>query len=141
MYRLMAEALVLLHFLFILFVAGGGLLVIRWPRLAFVHLPAAIWGAVVEIAGWICPLTPLENHFRRLGSHTSYQGDFLAQYLRLLIYPESLTVTVQYVLGGLVIVLNLIFYGLAFKKHHFHQAGENKHRKSATLLTLLLLLY
>jgi drug/metabolite transporter superfamily protein YnfA len=109
-YNVLANAIVLAHFLFIAFVVGGGLLVIRWPRIAFVHLPTAVWGAVVEIFGWVCPLTPLENHFRFLAGDSSYGGDFIARYLIPIIYPENLTTTIQQVLGGLVIAVNIIFY-------------------------------
>ena len=117
MYNVLANAIVLAHFLFIAFVVGGGLLVIRWPRIAFVHLPAAVWGAVVEIFGWVCPLTPLENHFRFLAGDSSYGGDFIARYLIPIIYPENLTTTIQQVLGGLVIAVNIIFYTIAIRKH------------------------
>ncbi|MGP8154022.1 MAG: DUF2784 domain-containing protein, partial [Smithella sp.] len=110
MYNVFADAIVAAHFLFIAFVICGGLLVIRWPRMAFVHLPAAIWGAAVEIFAWICPLTPLENHFRNLAGGGSYSGDFITRYLLLIIYPENLTINIQYVLGGLVIFINIIFY-------------------------------
>lgn len=117
MYKILADAVVVMHFLFIVFVVGGGLLVIRRPWVSFIHLPAAIWGAIVEISGWICPLTPLENHLRRLAGDSSYGGDFIARYLVLVIYPENLTATVQQLLGGLVIVINIIFYIFAIKKH------------------------
>jgi len=116
-YSLFADAVVLTHFLFIAFVICGGLLVIRWPKIAFVHLPAAVWGATVEISGWICPLTPLENHFRNLTGDTSYSGDFIARYLLPVIYPENLTTTIQQVLGILVIVINIIFYTIAIRKY------------------------
>jgi drug/metabolite transporter superfamily protein YnfA len=116
-YNVLANAIVLAHFLFIAFVVGGGLLVIRWPRIAFVHLPAAVWGAVVEIFGWVCPLTPLQNHFRFLAGDSSYGGDFIARYLIPIIYPENLTTTIQQVLGGLVIAVNIIFYTIAIRKH------------------------
>ena len=81
MYNVIANAIVLAHFLFIAFVVCGGLLVIYWPRIVFVHLPTAVWGAVVEIFGWVCPLTTLENYFRLLAGHSSYNGDFIARYL------------------------------------------------------------
>jgi hypothetical protein len=116
-YNLFADAIVLAHFLFIAFVICGGLLIIRWPRIAFVHLPAALWGAAVEIFGWICPLTPLENHFRNLTGNNQYSGDFILRYLVPIIYPENLTSGIQQVLGILVIVINIIFYTIAIRKH------------------------
>ena len=119
MYKLLADAIVITHFLFIVFVVGGGVLVIRCPRLAWAHLPAAIWGVVVEFTGWICPLTPLENHFRGLGGGVSYSGDFVAQYILAVIYPESLTVEIQRILGGLVIAVNVLFYTLAIRKYKY----------------------
>jgi hypothetical protein len=117
LYNVLADAIVLAHFLFIALVVCGGLLVIRWPRIAFVHLPAAVWGAVVEIFGWVCPLTPLENHFRLLAGDSSYGSDFITRYLIPVIYPENLTTTIQQVLGGLVIAVNIIFYTIAIRKH------------------------
>ena len=116
MYNVLANAILLAHLLFIAFVICGGLLVIYWPRWAVVHLPAAVWGAVVEIFGWICPLTPLENHFRLLAGNSSYSGDFIARYLIPVIYPENLTATIQQVFGGLVFFINIIFYFLAIQK-------------------------
>lgn len=116
MYGILAGVIIVAHFLFIAFVAAGGLLVLRWPRLAWVHLPAVVWGVVVELTGWICPLTPLENYLRRLGGSSSYSGDFIEQYLIPVIYPANLTAATQYILGGLVIVVNLILYFLVIRK-------------------------
>lgn len=116
MYGILAGVIIVAHFLFIAFVAAGGLLVLRWPRLAWVHLPAVVWGVVVELTGWICPLTPLENYLRRLGGSSSYNGGFIEQYLIPVIYPANLTAATQYILGGLVIVVNLILYFLVIRK-------------------------
>lgn len=116
MYGILAGVIIVAHFLFIAFVAAGGLLVLRWPRLAWVHLPAVVWGVVVELTGWICPLTPLENYLRRLGGSSSYSGGFIEQYLIPIIYPANLTAATQYILGGLVIVVNLILYFLVIRK-------------------------
>ncbi len=117
MHKLIADALVMAHFSFIAFVVAGGALVIYWPRVAWLHLPAVFWGAIVEFTGWICPLTPLENHFRFLAGDDTYSGDFVAQYLLPLIYPENLTRETQIILGLLVVIINIIFYLLAVKKH------------------------
>ncbi|KUG21852.1 putative membrane protein [hydrocarbon metagenome] len=117
MHSLLADLIVLAHFLFIVFVICGGLLVIRWPKVAFIHLPAATWGAIVEFFGWICPLTPLENHFRNLAGHTQYSGDFILRYLVPVIYPDTLTSTIQTVLGIAVIVINVFVYTIAIRKH------------------------
>jgi hypothetical protein len=116
LYGILADLVIVIHFLFITFVIAGGVLVWRWPRLAWIHLPAAIWGAVVELTGRICPLTPLENHLRRLGGSSSYSGGFIEQYLIPVIYPANLTVSTQYVLGGIVIGVNLIIYFLIIRK-------------------------
>lgn len=107
---LLANTLVLLHLAFIVFVVGGGLLVAWEKRLAWLHLPAAIWGALVEFMGWICPLTPLENRFRTLAGESGYEGGFIEHYLLPLIYPETLTAATQYVLGGLVLAINFLIY-------------------------------
>ena len=116
MYRFFADVLVVVHFLFILFVVAGGMLILYRPRMAFLHLPAVIWGAAVELCGWICPLTPLENYFRRIAGDAGYSGGFIEHYLVPLIYPENLTAETQYILGGLVIVVNLIFYFILWRR-------------------------
>jgi hypothetical protein len=110
-YRLAADAVLLLHALFVAFVVAGGLLVLRWPRAAWLHLPCAAWGALIEFAGWICPLTPLENRLRRLGGESGYEGGFVETYLLATLYPEGLSRPVQWALGGLVMVVNGVVYG------------------------------
>ena len=115
-YAILADALVAAHLLFIAFVVGGGFLVLRWPRLAWLHLPAAAWGAVVEFTGWICPLTPLENHLRRLAGGGAYSGDFVERYLIPLIYPEVFTRGDQFLLGAAVVAVNLLAYALVWRR-------------------------
>ena len=112
LYRLAADLLVLLHFGFILFVVAGGGLVLKWPRIAVLHLPAVIWGALIEYQGWICPLTPLENRLRAAGGAAGYPGGFIEHYLIPVIYPPGLTPNVRFVLGTFVVLINLVFYGI-----------------------------
>ncbi|MCE3265178.1 MAG: hypothetical protein K0R43_4257 [Pseudoduganella sp.] len=108
--RLAADAVLLLHLLFILFAVLGAALAFRWPRVAWVHLPAAVWAAAIELAGAICPLTYLENDLRLRAGQQGYAGGFVEHYLLPLIYPAGLTPTVQYVLAGAVVVVNLVLY-------------------------------
>ncbi|MFZ5623370.1 MAG: DUF2784 domain-containing protein [Gemmatimonadota bacterium] len=112
----LANLLVLFHAAFVLFVVLGGLLVLRWPRLAWLHLPAAIWGAAIEFTGWICPLTPLENRFRRLAGEAGYSGGFIEHYVLPVLYPTGLTRSVQYVLGALVVLLNVVIYAIVVRR-------------------------
>lgn len=116
LYGLAADGLVGLHLLFVLFVLGGGVLVWKNRKWALVHLPAALWGAVVEFTGWYCPLTPLENRLRRLSGGSGYQGDFVERYLLPLLYPEALTREVQIGLGLVVVAVNALWYWLAFRR-------------------------
>jgi hypothetical protein len=109
--RLLADAVAAVHFGFVLFVVLGGLLVLRWRRLALLHLPAAVWGAVIEFAGWICPLTPLENALRRQAGGAGYGGGFIERYLLPILYPPGLTRGVQIALGLSVLLLNGAIYG------------------------------
>jgi hypothetical protein len=118
LYGILAGAIIVAHLLFIAFVVLGGLLVLRWPHLAFLHLPAALWGAVIEFTGWICPLTPLENHLRRQAGRSLYSGGFIEQYIIPVIYPENLTAATQYILGGLVIAVNLIIYAFVIRQYY-----------------------
>jgi hypothetical protein len=115
-YWLLANSLVLLHLAFILFVVAGGLLIAWKPQLIWLHLPAVIWGALIEFRGWICPLTPLENHFRRLSGESGYQSGFIEHYLLPLIYPDRLTTPTQFVLGSLVLAINALIYNWLWRR-------------------------
>ena len=110
-YRLGADLVLLLHLTFVLFVLAGGLLVLKRPRLAWVHLPAVAWGAVVEFTGWICPLTPLENELRTLAGGSTYDAGFIQHYILPLLYPADLTRGSQLILGMIVIGVNVALYG------------------------------
>jgi hypothetical protein len=94
----------------------GGLLVLRWPRVAWLHLPAAAWGAWVEFTGRICPLTPLEQRFRLAAGEAAYSGDFVGHYILPVLYPAGLTRDAQFVLGGIVVGLNLGIYWLVLRR-------------------------
>ena len=115
-YLLLANLVVLVHLLFVLFVILGGWLALRWRRLIWVHLPAAIWGALIEFVGWTCPLTPLENWLRRRGGQEGYAGGFMEQYLLPVLYPADLDRTTQLVLGGAVVMINLLAYWCFWRK-------------------------
>ena len=110
MYLFLADVVLVVHLAFVVFVLCGGLLALKWRWIAWLHLPAVVWGAVVEFTGWICPLTPLENWLRAQGGETSYRSDFIAQYLLPILYPRDLTRNVQLLLGTVVIVLNVAVY-------------------------------
>lgn len=114
-FRLLADAVVVLHLGFVLFVVLGGMLVLRWPRAAWVHLPAAVWGAWIEFAGWICPLTPLENWLRRQGGGPVYGTSFVEHYVMPVLYPSALSREIQWSLGGLVLAVNAIVYLLVVR--------------------------
>lgn len=116
MYEVLADLVVGLHFLFVLFVVLGGLLVLRWPKLAYLHIPAALWGAAIEFGGWICPLTPLEHSLRRHAGGAAYSGGFIEHYILPVLYPSALTREIQLILGFLVVALNLTVYAYVFRK-------------------------
>ena len=111
-YRALADLVLVVHLAFVLFVVLGGLLVLRWPRTAWFHIPAAIWGVLIEFTGWICPLTPLENSLRTRGGEAGYNGGFIEHYIQPLLYPAGLTRSTQVVLGSLALALNLTAYAI-----------------------------
>jgi hypothetical protein len=113
--NLLADLVLLLHGAFIMFVVLGGLLVLRWHGLAWLHLPCAAWGILIELTGWICPLTPLENRLRKAAGHDSYGESFIEHYLILLIYPPGLTPGIQYLLAAIVLLVNLAIYLLVWR--------------------------
>lgn len=118
LWLLLANLVILIHLAFILFAVFGGGLVLKNPRLALLHLPAVVWGGLVEIGGYVCPLTPLENYFRRMGGEAAYSGDFLERYLLPLIYPSTLTRDTQIALGLFVLILNFLIYALLALRHY-----------------------
>ncbi len=115
-FRVLADAVVVLHLAFVAFVMLGGLLVVRWPRLAWLHVPAAAWGAWVEFTGRVCPLTPLENQLRERGGAPGYTSDFVAHYLIPILYPAALTREVQWALGAAVLLVNVLVYALLIRR-------------------------
>ncbi|MDP3909045.1 MAG: DUF2784 domain-containing protein [Gemmatimonadales bacterium] len=116
LYRLLANGVVILHALFIVFVVLGGLLAWRWRWVALAHIPCAVWGVLIEYRGWICPLTPLENHLRQKAGDAGYGGGFIEHHVLPAIYPAGLTPRVQLALGTAVLVINLIAYGILVRR-------------------------
>jgi hypothetical protein len=108
----MADLIVLVHFLFVLFVVFGGLLAVWWPRIVWLHVPAVAWGVWIEFGGWLCPLTPLENRLRQARGEAGYEGDFIAHYILPVLYPDGLTRTHQLALGALALLFNVGVYAL-----------------------------
>ena len=115
LYRWLAGGLVVVHLGFVVFVVLGGLLVLRWPRVAWVHLPSAAWGVFTEFAGVVCPLTPLENLLRARAAQPGYAAGFIEHYLIPVLYPAALTRPIQVTLGTLAVLLNVAIYWWVFR--------------------------
>ena len=113
---IVADIVVVIHFGFVLFAVLGGILLLRWRFLAWIHLPCVFWAAVIEFSGWVCPLTPLENWLRERGGKGMYDPGFVEHYLFPVLYPEGLTRDVQIALGILVIIVNLGIYLWVFRQ-------------------------
>jgi hypothetical protein len=107
---ILADAVLVLHLVFVLFVLFGGLLTLKWERAPWLHLPAAAWGVLVEFSGWVCPLTPLENWLREQGGASGYADDFIGHYLQALLYPESLSRNTQFIFGTVALLVNGAIY-------------------------------
>lgn len=114
--RLAADAVLLLHAAFVLWVVLGGFVVLRWPRLAWLHLPAVAWGVAVEAAGWYCPLTTIENRLRRAAGEAGYEGSFIEHWLWPVLYPAGLDRGLQWWLAGGLVAVNLLAYGLLWRR-------------------------
>ncbi len=112
-FRILADCVLFVHAGFVVFVVLGGLLVLRRPKVAWLHLPCAAWGVLIEYAGRVCPLTPLENALRVRGggAGAGYSGDFIAHYVTTLLYPAGLTRGLQVALGSFALLLNVAVYG------------------------------
>jgi hypothetical protein len=115
-YRVLADLVVLTHTLFVVFVVLGGFLAWRWRWVAWLHVPCAVWGAAIEFAGWVCPLTPLENTLRARAGLEGYRGGFVEHYVLPLLYPAGLTTPKQVVLGTFVVVVNVVAYGVLARR-------------------------
>lgn len=124
-YRLLADIVFLAHLAFVLFVVLGGVAVWWRPRLAWLHLPAVAWAALIEFAGWICPLTPWEQSLRLLAGERGYSGGFVEHYLFPVLYPEGLTRDVQITLGVLVLVINAVAYALILRRRRRDEARRS----------------
>jgi hypothetical protein len=109
-YSLAADSVVVIHLAFILFVILGGLTLFKWPWMIWLHVPTAVWGVLVELLGAPCPLTPLENHLRRIGDAEAYSGGFIDHYIMPIVYPPGLTRGTQVVLGVLILAMNFAIY-------------------------------
>jgi hypothetical protein len=115
-YRLLADCVVFVHVAFVAFVVLGGFLTWRWRGLVWAHVPCALWGMAIEYGGWVCPLTPLENALRSRAGLAGYAGGFVEHYVLPVLYPASLTRPSQVVLGTLVLVVNLVAYGVLVRR-------------------------
>lgn len=110
MFLAIADAILAFHLAFILFVSLGAFLALKWRWVPWLQLPAVAWVVFVEASGWICPLTSIENDFRARAGASTYQGDCLGHYLTAMIYPDGLTRNIQFVLGALVLTVNVSVY-------------------------------
>ena len=110
LYSILADLVLVAHLAFLLFVVLGGLLVLRWPRVVWLHVPCAVWGVLTEFANIVCPLTPLEIVLRQKAGGAGYAGDFIAHYITATLYPAGLTRGVQLALGAFAVLVNVLVY-------------------------------
>ena len=129
-YRILADAIVVVHLLFVVYALFGGLLVLRWKYTVLLHIPALLWGVVVEAKGWICPLTPLENRLRTEAGGAGYPGGFVEHYILPVLYPEGLTRADQMLLAVLLVTANVVIYGFvlraALRRDRVRQYGDKR---------------
>ncbi len=111
LYSALAKAVLVLHAAFVVFVLFGGLLALRWRRLPWLHLPSVLWVILIELNGWICPLTPLENRLREAAGMQGYSGGFIEHYLLPLLYPPGLTPGLQVLFAAIAAGVNIAVYG------------------------------
>ena len=123
---MLAELVIAIHAAFVVFVVAGGLLGLRWPKLLWVHAPAAIWGIVVEYAGFVCPLTPLEVALRQRAGNAGYGGGFIEHYVEALLYPSGLTRDLQIALGTAALLVNLVVYWYVLQRSRRRQSQSRR---------------
>lgn len=119
-YRVAADLVMVLHFLFVVFVLLGGIAVWRWFWVAWLHVPAFAWGVLVAVNRWICPLTPLEQRLRAAAGDEGYQGGFIAHYIEPLIYPEGVGYEFKMFFAGMLAILNVALYWHAWRRRKLH---------------------
>jgi hypothetical protein len=115
-YAFLADLALVVHLSFVLFASLGGLLALRWRRAPWVHLPAAVWGVLIEVGGGVCPLTPLENRLREAAGAIGYEGGFVEHYLVALLYPAGLSRNLQFTLAGVLVAMNLAVYAAVWRR-------------------------
>jgi hypothetical protein len=115
---LLAGLVVAAHLAFVVFATAGGLLAVRWPRVAWVHVPAAAWAVYIELSGTLCPLTPIENRLRVQAGLDAYSGDFVARYLFPVLYPAGLTREAQVLIGAVVMAVNVAAYAWVVRRRN-----------------------
>ena len=124
-YSFLADLLVVFHLVFILYVIAGALLIFKWTKTLWLHLPSCFWGMTVEFSGRVCPLTPWEIQLRRLAGEEGYTGSFIEQYLIPIIYPSGLNREIQMLLGSTVLIVNFSLYTLILIKRRKRKTPEN----------------
>ena len=134
LYRIAADAVLLLHLAFILFALFGALLATRWHWIALVHLPAIAWGCFIELSGGICPLTPLENELRFNAGQAGFSGGFIEHYLLGLIYPAGLTWDIQILLAATLLSVNMLIYGWLIWRWYYSPGKRKRSRQSTSEL-------
>jgi hypothetical protein len=122
-YGFLADTLTMIHMAFVAFILLGGFLVLRWPQAVWLHGPAALWGVFVEWAGWVCPLTPLENWLRIRGQGQGYSDGFVEHYLLPVLYPAALSPRIQVLLGTSVVLVNILVYGYVIRARRRRARG------------------
>ena len=115
-YSVLADFVLVGHAAFVVFVMSGGLLALRWPRVMWLHVPSVVWGVWVEVAGKVCPLTPMENELRRAAGEAGYPGGFLEHYVTLILYPGGITRRIEAGVGVLVLLLNVVMYAVLWRR-------------------------
>jgi len=118
----LADAVLVLHLAFIAFAVGGALLALRWPRAVWIHLPAVAWAVVVELQGWVCPLTPLEDRLREAAGQRPSGGSFVERTLLPVIYPPGLGASDQKILAAGVLAANTALYGSVWARRRRRRA-------------------
>jgi hypothetical protein len=115
-WRLAADAVMLVHLAFVVFVVVGGLWALRWRPIAYLHLPVVLYGVVIQLAGFTCPLTPLEKSLRRRAGSAGYEGGFVEHYIVPILYPGRFTAGVQLGLALLLAVTNALVYVVVWRR-------------------------